>query len=125
MFHAKNDFRPGGTFHYGLRMPDGKEMWGKWVYREIVPPERLTMVSSFSDPEGNITRHPMAATWPAEMLTHTTFTENGGRTTVTIEWRPLGANAEERATFSDRKPSMTHGWSGTFEQLANYLERTA
>ena len=125
MFHAENDLRPGGVFLYALRGPDGNEMWGKWVYREIVPPERLVLVSSFSDAEGNITRHPMAPTWPAGMLTRTTFTEAGGKTTVTIEWRPLNANEEERNTFIARKPSMNEGWTGTFDQLADYLERTA
>ncbi|HEV2720221.1 MAG TPA: SRPBCC domain-containing protein, partial [Thermoanaerobaculia bacterium] len=34
MFQAKNDLRPGGTFLYALRGPDGMELWGKWVYRE-------------------------------------------------------------------------------------------
>jgi uncharacterized protein YndB with AHSA1/START domain len=125
MTHAKLDLRPGGTFHYGLRTPDGGEMWGKWVFREIVPPERIVMVSSFSDREGGITRHPMAPTWPAEMLTNTTFAEHGAKTTVTIEWRPLNASAEERDTFISRKPSMVQGWGGTFEQLDEYLARTA
>jgi uncharacterized protein YndB with AHSA1/START domain len=125
MFHAKNDLRPGGTFHYALRGPDGGEVWGKWVYREVVPPERLVLVSSFSDAEGNLARHPMAPTWPLEMLSKTTLTEIGGKTTVTIEWRPLGASEEERKTFEDRKSSMTEGWTGTLDQLADYLERTA
>ena len=34
------DLRPGGTYRYGLRAPDGSTMWGKFVYREIVRPER-------------------------------------------------------------------------------------
>ena len=125
MFHAKNDLRPGGVFLYALRMPDGLEIWGKWVYREIVPPERLVLVSSFSDAEGNVTRHPMAPTWPRETLSRTTLTEHGGKTTVTIEWRPLNATEEERTTFEAGKPSMTQGWGGTLEQLDDYLERTA
>jgi uncharacterized protein YndB with AHSA1/START domain len=123
--HAKLDLRPGGTFHYAMRMPNGEEMWGKWVFREIVPPERIVLVNSFSDSEGGITRHPMAPTWPAEMLTKTTFTERDGKTTVTIEWRPLNASTEERNTFVAGKPGMTQGWSGTFEQLDEYLARTA
>ena len=49
---AKLDFRPGGTFHYCLESADDKEMWGKFVYREIVKPERLVFVSSFSDEDG-------------------------------------------------------------------------
>ncbi len=32
------DFRPGGTFHYSLRAPNGTELWGKFVYREIAAP---------------------------------------------------------------------------------------
>jgi activator of Hsp90 ATPase-like protein len=38
---AKLDLRPGGTFRYMLRSPDGQDMWGKLIFREIVPQERL------------------------------------------------------------------------------------
>jgi uncharacterized protein YndB with AHSA1/START domain len=123
MFAAKNDLRPGGVFHYALRGPDGSEVWGKWVYREVVPPERLVFVSGFSDPEGTLTRHPMAPTWPLEMLSKVTFTEDGGKTTVTVEWRPLGATDEERKTFASSHASMRQGWGGTFDQFADYLAK--
>ena len=43
------DLRPGGSMHYCLRSPEGREMWGKFNFREIVAPERLVYVSSFSD----------------------------------------------------------------------------
>ena len=36
---VKLDLRPGGTFHYCLRSPDGQDMWGKFIFREIVPQE--------------------------------------------------------------------------------------
>src|SRR5438128_629430 len=82
IFHSKNDLRPGGVYHYGMRTPDGKEMWGKWVYREVAKPERMVFVNSFSDKEGGITRHPMAQNWPLEMLTTITFAEQQkGKTT--------------------------------------------
>ena len=68
MSRATLDFRPGGVFHYCLRTPDGKDMWGKFVYREIVPPERLVWVHSFSDEKGGLTRHPMSPTWPLESV---------------------------------------------------------
>lgn len=56
------DLRPGGIFHYGLTAPDGKTtMWGRFVYREVVEPSRLIFVVSFSDANGGVTRHPMAA----------------------------------------------------------------
>ena len=54
---AKIDFRPGGSFHYCLESADGHEMWGKFVYREIVAPEKIVLVNSFSDEDGGITRH--------------------------------------------------------------------
>src|SRR5438552_577356 len=59
MSAAMLDLRPAGVFHYCLRSPDGKEMWGKFVYREIVPQERIVLVNSFSDEKGGLTRHPM------------------------------------------------------------------
>jgi len=46
---ATQDFRPGGKLHYLMRTQDGKEMWGKWTYREIVMPERVVAVVAFSD----------------------------------------------------------------------------
>ena len=33
---SKMDFRVGGTYHYGMKAPDGSPMWGKFRYREIV-----------------------------------------------------------------------------------------
>ena len=69
MSAAKLDFRPGGSFHYSMRTPDGKEMWGKFVYREIVAPEKIVLVNSFSDAGGGLTRHPFSPAWPLEMLT--------------------------------------------------------
>src|SRR5688572_11005598 len=58
MLSAKLDLRPGGMFHYGMRAPDGSEMWGKFVYREITAPKRIVFLESFSDAQGGATRHP-------------------------------------------------------------------
>jgi uncharacterized protein YndB with AHSA1/START domain len=123
MSTAKLDFRPSGSLHYCLRSADGKEMWGKFVYREIVAPERIVLVNSFSDEKGKLTRHPMSPTWPLEMLTTTTFTEAKGKTTVTVRWSPLNATDEERKTFDGAHDGMRQGWTGTFDQLAEYLKK--
>jgi uncharacterized protein YndB with AHSA1/START domain len=53
---VKLDLRPGGMCHYLLRSPDGQDMWGKFVFREIVPQERLVFIVSFSDEAGGMTR---------------------------------------------------------------------
>jgi uncharacterized protein YndB with AHSA1/START domain len=118
---AKMDLRPGGTYHYCMQTPDGHQMWGKFVYREIVPPERLVFVNSFSDKDGNLTRHPLSPTWPLEMLSTLTLAENAGKTTLTIRWSPLNASEEERNTFASGHASMQQGWGGTLDQLASYL----
>jgi uncharacterized protein YndB with AHSA1/START domain len=120
---AKMDLRPGGTYHYCMRTPDGHDMWGKFVYREIVAPERLIFVNSFSDENGGLTRHPMSPTWPLEMLSTFTFVEHEGKTTLTIQWLPINANEVERKTFDDGRGGMTQGWTGTLDQLAAYLAK--
>jgi len=119
---AKMDLRVGGTYHYGMQTPDGKIMWGKFVYREINPPERLVFINSFSDEAGGLTRHPLAPGWPLQMLSTFTFDdEGGGKTRFTVRWVPHEATEEERKTFDAGHNSMTQGWSGTMEQLQAYL----
>jgi len=118
---AKMDLRPGGSYHYGLRGPDGSTLWGKFVYREIVRPERLVLVNSFSDEDGNITRHPLSATWPRQLMSTFLFAEHDRRTTLTIKWSPLDADAAERATFAAAHDNMRRGWTGTLDRLADYL----
>jgi uncharacterized protein YndB with AHSA1/START domain len=119
--HSKNDLRPGGVYHYGLKTPDGNMIWGKWVYREIVRPERLVFVTSFSDENAGVTHHPMSPTWPLEMLSRITFAENAGKTTVTVHWEPINASEEESATFEAGRDSMKGGWGGTLDTLEAYL----
>ena len=118
---AKMDFRPGGSFHYCLQSPDGKEMWGKFTYREISAPERIVLVNSFSDEAGGVTRHPFSSTWPLQMLSTFTMTEHEGKTTATVEWVPIDPTPEERETFDGAHDGMRQGWGGTFDQLAAYL----
>jgi uncharacterized protein YndB with AHSA1/START domain len=117
----KLELRPGGTFLFCHRSSEGREMWGKWVYREIVAPERLVVVSSFTDKNGNPTRHPFNPNWPLELLTTSTFTEQPGRTTLTVRMVPINATDSERETFLDGFKFMEEGFTGTFEKLDKYL----
>ena len=121
---ATLDFRPGGVFHYCMRSAGGgQEMWGRFVYREIVPPERIAWVHSFSDETGGLARSPFGGDWPLEMLASVTFAEQGGRTTVTVRWAPLNATEAERKAFDAARESMRGGWTGTFDQLDAYLAK--
>ncbi|HTQ13677.1 MAG TPA: SRPBCC domain-containing protein [Rhizomicrobium sp.] len=115
------DSRPGGMFHYGMRAPTGDEMWGKFVYREIAAPEKIVFINSFSDRSGNTVRAPFAADWPLEVMNTLTFTESGGRTTLTLRGGPHNATPAEVARFVAMKPSMNQGFGGTYDQLDAYL----
>lgn len=124
VFHATLDLRPGGIFHYGMRMPEGFEIWGRFVFRKISAPNELEFISSFSDPQGEVTRAPFFdGKWPLRILTVVSFVEQGGRTQVTVRWSPSEATDVERAMFDSQHESMNQGWSGTFEQFSDYLQR--
>src|ERR1022692_443042 len=64
----KLELHPGGTFLYNMETPDGHVMWGKFVYREIIAPERIVFISSFSDENGNTIRAPFSEVWPMEVM---------------------------------------------------------
>lgn len=118
---ATLDFRPGGSFHYCLETPDGVTMWGKFSYREIEPQKRIVLVNAFSDEAGGVTRHPFSDTWPLQIHSTFTITEEYGRTTGAIEWIPIAPTPEERDTFESAHDGMRQGWIGTFDQLEEYL----
>ena len=118
---SKMDLRPGGIYHYGMKAPDGSMMWGKFVFREIVAPERMVFINSFSDEAGGTTRHPMAPVWPLEMLSIITFEDVGGKTKFTVRWAPHNATDDERKMFGSSHASMRQGWGGTMDKLEAYL----
>jgi uncharacterized protein YndB with AHSA1/START domain len=119
------DLRPGGLFHYCMRSPDGHDMWGKFEYHEIKPPERLVFATSFSDPEGNTVRAPFNPNFPLQVLNTMSFTESQGKTTITMRGVPLNATEAERQLFAKWHPSMQQGFRGTFDQLDAYLSSLA
>jgi uncharacterized protein YndB with AHSA1/START domain len=121
MLDCTLDLRPGGVFHYGMRTPDGQEMWGKWVFREVVVPERLTFVVSFSDADGNVVRAPFGENWPLEVLSTVAFAEDGGKTTLTMTGMPFNATDAERQAFGAAHGSLEQGWAGTISRLDDYL----
>lgn len=117
----KLDQRPGGRFHYRMESADGHVGWGRFVYREIVPQERIVWVNSFSDEQGGVSRHPMAPDWPLEMLVCAEFRAYDGRTLLLLRSRPEGAMAAECAVFEAGFGSMRMGFGGTYNQLADHL----
>ncbi len=120
---ARMDLRPGGVFLYSQQARGGPVMWGRFVYGEIVAPERLTFINSFCDAAGNVIRHPMAPTWPLEVQNSLTLIEEGGRTTLTLRGGPHNATEAERETFQSALAQVQGGMGGTLSQLEAYLAR--
>lgn len=117
------DLKVGGTFLYGMQMPTGLTMWGKWVFREINAPDSMAYVVSFCNEAGEPVRHPMAPVWPLEVLAIQTLTEKDGKTLTESRSYPINATPEERAIFKAGHASMQMGFGGTFAQLDAYLAR--
>jgi len=115
------DLRPGGACHYDVRSPEGLDIWGKWVYRDIEAPAKLVYTMTFSDAEGGITRHPMSATWPIEHLSTMTFVEGDGTTEITLRSHPINSTDEELDAYKASLSGMQQGWGGTFGRLDEYL----
>ncbi|MEO9167301.1 MAG: SRPBCC domain-containing protein, partial [Aestuariivirga sp.] len=121
---AEQDFRVGGIYHYGTASPQGQEMWGKVTYKEIKPNSRLVYLQSFSDKDGGITTHPMAPTWPMEMVTIFEFVPEGPKQTkLKISWIYAGVDDTEASTFHAAHEGMTGGWTGSLDALQNYLNK--
>ncbi|MTV50896.1 SRPBCC domain-containing protein [Heliobacillus mobilis] len=119
----KFDLCPGGVFHYSQKSPTGQLMWGKFVYKEFIAPEKLVFISSFSDEIGNTIRAPFSPTFPAEILNILSLFMYEGKTKLTLRGAPINVTKEEYDSFVAIIEGMKQGFTGTFAQLDNYLER--
>ena len=115
------EFRPGGFFHYTMRFSNGPQMWGRFLYRDITAPERITWLNSFSNAGCGITRAPFDASIPLEIRNEATFSDEAGGTLVTLRARPHGASESECQAFAAMFQSLEAGYGGTFDRLAQSL----
>lgn len=99
------DLRPGGAWHKVWRHADGQEMEMRGVYKEVVPPERFVSIESWG------------GDWP-ETVNTITFTEEDGRTTISITILYPSKEAREAAM----ETGMTKGMEMTYDRLAAHLE---
>jgi uncharacterized protein YndB with AHSA1/START domain len=100
----RSELRPGGSYRIHMLGPDG-DHWTQGIYREVVPPERLVMVGSWADAQGNPTR-------PETTLT-LLFEDVGGKTRLTLH------NAIFESTTA--RDMHNDGWSSSLDCLADYL----
>jgi uncharacterized protein YndB with AHSA1/START domain len=98
------DLRPGGPWRFVWRKDDGTKMEMRGQFREVVPPERLVNTESWG------------GEWP-ETVNTVAFTEEDGRTTVTITVLYPSQEAREAATAT----GMESGMNRSFDLLDGYL----
>jgi uncharacterized protein YndB with AHSA1/START domain len=125
MEFIKADIRPGGKNFYMMTDDKNVPMYGSVHYLEINPIHELIYTQQFNEANGNVSRHPMAPTWPETMHTTVQLTEEeGGQTRITVEWEPYGkVSKEELDTFLSARAGMTLGWTGSFNKLEEYLSK--
>jgi uncharacterized protein YndB with AHSA1/START domain len=120
---AQHELKPGGLFHYCMKFPDGRAMWARFIFREIVAPERLVWLNGFSDEHGGLRRNPWVPGFPLETLNTVILTEQDGKTLITITVVPFSATDEETRVFAGGINGMKMGFGASFKVLADYLAR--
>ncbi|RYG01887.1 MAG: SRPBCC domain-containing protein [Chitinophagaceae bacterium] len=114
------EFKPGGHFHY--RMNGTQIHYGIFHFKSINEPDSITWVNSFADEKGNIIKPPFEGIdIPKEMLNQIEFMERDGRTTLSLTSEPVNADESEINTFNAMHDSFKMGFTGTLDQLEEYL----
>jgi uncharacterized protein YndB with AHSA1/START domain len=109
------DPRPGGVCLCCMRSQEGREIWNKGVIQEIIEPERLVLLSAFSDAAGNTVSPAQYGMpdWPEESLMTITFEEQDGGTRISIhETVPLEIAQRYQAP---------QGWHESLDRLDDLL----
>ena len=98
------DLRPGGSYRFCMRSPEGVDHWLQGIYREIMEPERLVFTYAFEDATGKPGH---------ETLVTVTFAELGEKTKLTVHQAVF-----ESVTVRDEH---VRGWTEALDRLAGYL----
>lgn len=105
---CEGDFRPGGWWRFVLRGPDGATLGMRGAIREVVRPDRVVHVETFDD-------------YPGESLVTSQFTEQHGKTTLTVTVQYESKQVRDAVVSS----GMEHGAAETYDKLAEFLESTS
>ncbi|KYG62954.1 hypothetical protein AZI87_16980 [Bdellovibrio bacteriovorus] len=123
MEYIRSEIKPGSTTFSMMTNGDIK-MYNHIKYLEIEKPHRIVYTTAFVDEKENRSHHPALPVWPQIMLTTIQLAEEGPEETrVTVTWEPQNATPEEIAIFVQHKPSMTMGWTGSFDKLEELLQK--
>lgn len=102
------DVRVGGSLRIVMRGPNGQDYPMKGEFREVVAPERLVFTNIATDNDGN---HLL------EGETTVTFTEKGGKTTLTVTSHAVGLVPIAPQMLA----GMEAGWTQSIDKLESLL----
>lgn len=117
--YARNDFRVGGKYLNCMRSPEGQDYWSTGTYQEIIPMKKIVCTDSFADYQGKVvpgTHYGMDETFPDEMLITLTFSEEEGKTVLTLQHSGI-----HTLSIEDRR-NMEIGWMESLDKLAQLVE---
>jgi uncharacterized protein YndB with AHSA1/START domain len=96
--------------------------YGVFHYVTIEEPSKIEWINSFADEKGEIIQAPFPGlVFPKEVMNILTLTEADGITTLHLTGYPINANEEEENTYYSMFASMNAGFTGTLNQLEEYL----
>jgi len=109
MVSCELDFRPGGSWRYVVRGPDGNDYAFRGQIREVVPPERVVQTFEFEGVPGAVSVETM------------TLTERDGKTTLSVT-----SSFDSREALEGMLQSgMETGAAETYDRLEEYLRTLA
>jgi uncharacterized protein YndB with AHSA1/START domain len=109
------DLRPGGTWFYGMRGPQGMESWGKATYEDIVDSKRIVYNEIWVDRQGE----PLLG-MPTLHVT-VTLDDDGGKTKLTMTTVFETPEAKQQVLTM----GALKGWDQTLDRLAELLSIAA
>lgn len=101
--------------------PDGPVMFSLCLWRELTPPRRVVWEQSFCTREGVKCAPPFFDDWPLTLLTEVSLEPRGQGTDLTLKWTPIEYTDAALAMFVKQMSSMTGGWGGSLDKLADWL----
>jgi uncharacterized protein YndB with AHSA1/START domain len=109
MTACEEDIRVGGKYRWAWAGPDGQAMVVSGVYSEVVPPERLARTEQFD----------MGCNTPmGEQQTKFVFTEQGGKTLLTLTVLFPNKEARDGMIASGMEQGVSAGYDKMDEMLA-------
>lgn len=105
------ELRVGGSFRLNMCGPDGNSYPCKGTYKEIVAPERIVYLGEADE------AHPCGGGLPPRSVVTITFTEQGGKTLLTLH--TLFESVARLDAANDNGYSVS--WGMCLERLGEYI----